>query len=68
MNELNKDQKRAAEFKDGVCAVIAFPCKDKGWRDCNKKENYKCVFESAHFTAFRTSVSFIFFCSSFRIM
>jgi len=25
MNELNKDQKRAAEFKDGVCAVIAVP-------------------------------------------
>jgi len=25
MNDLNKDQKRAAEFKDGVCAVIAVP-------------------------------------------
>jgi len=25
MNELNKDQKRAAKFKDGVCAVIAVP-------------------------------------------
>jgi len=25
MNELNPDQKRAAEFKDGVCAVIAVP-------------------------------------------
>jgi len=25
MNELNKDQKKAAKFKDGVCAVIAVP-------------------------------------------
>jgi len=25
MNELNKDQERAAKFKDGVCAVIAVP-------------------------------------------
>ena len=25
MNELNPDQKRAAEFKDGICAVIAVP-------------------------------------------
>jgi len=25
MNEMNKDQERAAKFKDGVCAVIAVP-------------------------------------------
>ena len=25
MNDLNKDQERAAKFKDGVCAVIAVP-------------------------------------------